>query len=221
MGSVSRTIAEWFETNSPDTCSVIDARGAGSVYVSPFHTIAGLARLVILRLAGARVLHLQVSERLSFPRKAAFAMAGKAMGMRTIVHHHGAEFIPVFENASWLYRSIVRFVVRKADVNIVLGEPWHDFLKETVGLVAAGRTLYNSVADIQPQMTHCGRLKRKTRMTQFLFLANCPQERHFGVHSGDEQPTRSRTAGECCNCRWRRDREIQKGSCGPEGRQII
>ena len=174
MGSVSRTIAEWFETNSPGTCSVIDARGADSVYVSPFHTIAGLARLVVLRLAGARVLHLQVSERLSFPRKAAFAMAGKAMGMRTIVHHHGAEFIPVFENASWLYRGIVRFVVRKADVNIVLGESWHDFLKESVGLGGSRvELLYNSVADIQPQIDALRAvLKRKARMTQFLFLAN-------------------------------------------------
>lgn len=174
MGTVSRTIAEWFESVAPESCKVLDARGEGSVLKSPIHTIGALLQLVLLRLRGAQVLHLQLSERMSFPRKALFLALGMAMGMRVIVHHHGAEFIPVFESAGALYRRTVRFVVQRADTNIVLGKPWHDFIVERVGLGNSRiELLYNSVADIEPQIAALrGVLKRAAKRTQFLILAN-------------------------------------------------
>lgn len=174
MGSVSRTIAEWFENNSPDACTVVDARGRGSVYLSPLFSLVALVRLCVLRARGAKVLHLQLSERLSFPRKAVFVAAGKLMRMRIIVHHHGAEFIPVFEQASGFYRACVRYVVRSADVNIVLGKDWRDCLVNKVGLGNSRvELLYNSVADIQPQIEILRAIvRRAARNTQFLVLAN-------------------------------------------------
>jgi glycosyltransferase involved in cell wall biosynthesis len=182
MGTVSRTIAEWFEDTGQASCTVIDPRGTGSVALSPVYTAWGLLRLAGLWLRGTDVLHLQLSERMSFPRKALFMLAGKAMGMRIVVHHHGAEFIPVYESANALYRSVVRLVVRGADTNIVLGKDWLDYLRHNVGLGSSRVELvYNSVADIQPQIEALRRIVRQVRQPmQYLVLANLSPRKGIG-----------------------------------------
>jgi exopolysaccharide biosynthesis WecB/TagA/CpsF family protein len=174
MGTVSRTIAEWFEANSPSRCTIIDPRGSGSVFFSPFYMMTGLCQLVLERRRGAKVLHLQLSERLSFPRKGLFALLGRCLGMRIVAHHHGAEFIPVYERAPEIYRAIVRWVVRSSDVNIVLGREWLDYLTQKVGVESDKiRLMYNSVTDIQPQVNALRSVARRARrQTQYLVLAN-------------------------------------------------
>lgn len=174
MGTVSRMIAEWFEENAENACHVLDARGEGSVYLSPLYSLRALIGLLHRRIGGASVLHLQVSERMSFPRKAVFLAVGKMLGMRVVVHHHGAEFIPIFVSARNWYRKVVRYVVRNADVNIVLGEAWRNCLVNEVGLGASRvETLYNAVADIKPQIDSLRAIGRRARgETRYLILAN-------------------------------------------------
>ncbi len=174
MGSVSRTIAEWFETHQPNACHVIDSRGEGSAYKSLYYTSAGLVRLGLLRLRGASVLHLQVSERLSFLRKGLFGLAGKLLGMRVIVHHHGAEFFPAFERGTRAYKAVVRGLIGLADVNIVLGRAWYDFIERETSASGDKLTLlYNSISDISPEIeTRRRQLPRHKERRQFLFLAN-------------------------------------------------
>src|SRR4051794_31055099 len=104
MGSVTRSILDWLGEHQPDLPTwLIDPRGTGSVWVSPLCVLNGMLRLVWVRARyRPRILHLQVSERTSFLRKGLFLLLGRAMGMRVVLHHHGAELVSFFENASRL-----------------------------------------------------------------------------------------------------------------------
>jgi glycosyltransferase involved in cell wall biosynthesis len=129
---------------------VLDSRGERRVYWSMLYMLVAVTRLIWLRLRHRpEILHLQVSENLSFPRKGVLMLIGKWMGMRVILHHHGAEFIPFFRNASAPVKAVVRSVVRNADVNIVLGDVWRRFLVEEVGLAEERIVVrFNAAADL-------------------------------------------------------------------------
>lgn len=70
----------------------------------------------------ADILHLHVSERGSFWRKALLLTVGRWMGVRTVLHHHGAEFFDFFEQSSASVRRIITGVIERADLNLVLSE---------------------------------------------------------------------------------------------------
>lgn len=68
------------------------------------------------------LMHIHVSERGSFWRKAAVLLLGKKAGIPTVLHHHGAEFVEFYENAKpWIKQKIVS-IINAADVNIVLSD---------------------------------------------------------------------------------------------------
>lgn len=150
MGTVTRLLTKALQERLPAIpIIVLDPRGDGLVYLFPFYFLWSLLRLVSIHVRhGIDVLHLNVSERLSIPRKAFFLVYGRIFQIPVVLHHHGAEFIPEFHNRSSLYRAIVRWVVQRADLNIVLGQVWADFLICHLG---ASRDqvvlLYNAVPD--------------------------------------------------------------------------
>ena len=175
MGTVSRTILEWFSANRPAIrCTVLDSRGDGSVWRSPIYAVSALIRLVAERTKGARILHIQVSERLSFYRKAAFVALGRAMGMRIIVHHHGAEFVPELARRGPLYRLAVAYVVRSAAINIVIGDAWRQSLIADFGLTGSRLAfLRNCVDDIAAKVDRIRKAQRKDNTEcRYLLLAN-------------------------------------------------
>lgn len=136
MGSVTRAMKAWMAEHTPDIeVDVIDPRSEGRALWSLLYGPAALVRLVHFRVwKGHDVLHLQVSERLSFVRKSALMFVARALKMRVVLHHHGAELIPFFRGASPRMKRLVRWAVCKADVNIVLGEVWRTFLLDEVGV---------------------------------------------------------------------------------------
>jgi len=126
---------------------VLDTRGRGSVFRSPFHLAAALVRLgALLRKDGALV-HINVSERTSFLRKAAVQLVATAFGRPTVVHLHGANFIDFYEDNA-LAKAISRWLFRRCDRLIVLGDSWRDFAVHTMGIDPAKvDVLYNAVPD--------------------------------------------------------------------------
>ncbi|HWY14134.1 MAG TPA: glycosyltransferase family 4 protein [Rhizomicrobium sp.] len=73
---------------------------------------------------------------------------GKALGVRTLLHHHGAEFIDCFARAGRARRFWYRRVIMSADVNIVLGQLWGRHLVDCVGLPEHRVVvLYNAIPD--------------------------------------------------------------------------
>lgn len=138
IGSVTRIMTRWIRDNRKDIhVEPIDPRGEGSILWSPLYIAAGLAKIIALRLSGkADILHLQVSERMSFPRKGLFQIIGNLIGMKIVLHHHGAELGPFYRGASPTMKLLVRWMVHHADINIVLGEVWRKLLTDEVELPA-------------------------------------------------------------------------------------
>ncbi|KAA2234778.1 glycosyltransferase family 4 protein [Salinarimonas soli] len=155
MGTVTRLMAEGLRRDHPGLpVRVIDPRGHGSVAATPWRTARGLLELRAAAGAGANILHLQVSERLSFLRKGAFALAGRALGMTVVLHHHGSELIPFYRSASPGVQRWVRQVARTADLNLALGDLWADFLRAEVEVAPEKvAVLRNGVPDLAEGVT--------------------------------------------------------------------
>lgn len=152
MGSVTRTIADGLGLcDPPIPCTVIDPRGDGAIWRSPGFFMGAVLRLIAARRSGADILHLQVSERTSFLRKGLLLFLGRTLGMRTVLHHHGAELVSFYEGARPLVRWWTRLVSRRADRTVVLGEAWRRFAVRDAG-VAPRRVvlLRNGAGDVAP-----------------------------------------------------------------------
>lgn len=171
MGTVSRLIVTLL--NRPGSgfhALILDPRGSGPAILWPVFFLRAASRLVS-KLARRRVdvLHLQVSERSSFIRKGLLMLLGYPFGVRTVLHHHGAELIQTFRSGTVLMRWIMRKVVRRADVNIVLGDVWRRFLVDDVGAEpSAVVVLRNASSDVGS----AGALLRSGSERRLLLLAN-------------------------------------------------
>lgn len=180
MGTVTRSIVTDLRRRSRGTpVKVLDPRGDGSVALSPVYTLAALCALAAEHLRhGIDVLHLNVSERLSVPRKALFLLYGRLFGIPVVMHHHGAEFIPEFDKRSGLYRKLVTWAVRRADCNIVLGEDWYRFLHDRLGVPPDRlRLMYNAVWGPQAAPAPQVRAEGPVRL---LMLANLTPRKGVG-----------------------------------------
>jgi len=150
MGSVSRGIQSWLRANRAEVpVEVLDTRGSGHAGLSPAFLLVAAMRVVGLRLGGANLMHVQVSERSSFIRKGVILRLGKALGMHTVLHHHGGEFSSLFPTTSPRMRRWIAATVLAADLNMVLSESMREFLVETIG-AAPDRVavLHNATNDL-------------------------------------------------------------------------
>lgn len=91
------------------------------------------------------IIHMHVSERGSFWRKTILLFFCKRIGIKTVLHHHGAEFCAFFENASPTAKARITKVIELADVNIVLS---HYHYQMMISRFPQGKfeVLYNAVA---------------------------------------------------------------------------
>jgi glycosyltransferase involved in cell wall biosynthesis len=179
MASVTRTIAEWISaSNRGIRIHVVDPRGIGSPWLWPVYFCGTAVRIVALGLKpGPKILHLQVSERSSFIRKGLLQSLGHSLGMTTILHHHGAELIPFYQSTSALMRWWTHRTICRADLNIVLGQRWRNFLLNEVGTDPDRiSVLYNASADLkEPVEAARSRLRKtapETEAFHFLVVAN-------------------------------------------------
>ncbi len=127
----------------------VDTRGQGRAHLSLHHLAAGVGQVWWAALAGrAALLHLNMAERGSIFRKGVMLLAAKPFGMRTVLHLHAAEIIPMFERIPGRRRFLVRRVFLAADRIIVLGEVWRQWLVSTVGVPADRiEVVHNGVPD--------------------------------------------------------------------------
>lgn len=178
MGTVSHTIAAWLRHSRPGTTvTVTDPRGDGPGWRWPLHFIRAAWQLATApRRHRLRILHLQVSERSSFIRKGLLLELGRRLGYRTVLHHHGAELIPFYRRARRPMRGWVRRCVARADVNIVLGDGWKEFVVDELGAAPARvRVLANASGDL-------GFVTRPVtgQPTHFLLMANLSARKGVG-----------------------------------------
>lgn len=112
-----------------------------------FFAIHFIEIFFVCLLSGVDIVHLHVSERGSFYRKAYIIRLCKKMGVKTVLHHHGAEFFDFYNNAKERRKRYINKVINNVDVNIVLSEYQK---KEMKAIFHESKfvVLYNTVAEI-------------------------------------------------------------------------
>lgn len=171
MGTVTRSITKWFQQHgSGIRTDVIDPRGEGGAAGTLVRLPIAVLKLWYLHFRyGSDVLHAQVSERMSFLRKGVLVLVARALGMKTVLHHHGAEVIQFYETAPGYVQRWVKTIVETADVNIVIGNKWALFLIDEMGIDPTRvEILFNAAYDVLVS----GERRRTCGNWQFLLVAN-------------------------------------------------
>ena len=102
-------------------------------------------RILDLALLGKiDIAHLHVAERGSFYRKAFILQTLKRLGVKVILHHHGAEFDLFYNGLSDKRKEYVNKILRMADLNIVLSQRLVQMIKKK-SPEAKVVVLYNAV----------------------------------------------------------------------------
>ena len=124
IGSITRAMHLWLGANAAHIpVFVLDPRGTRADRASLPAFLGVIVQLLWLRMTRhADILHLQVSEGGSFVRKGILLVLGRLLGMRTILHHHGARLAPFLDACGRPALTFVRATAVLADCNIVLGE---------------------------------------------------------------------------------------------------
>jgi glycosyltransferase involved in cell wall biosynthesis len=90
------------------------------------------------------IVHLHVSQRGSFYRKAIFSTLARMSGKQVVWHSHGSEFDHFYDQASRPLRRIVLGVLNRADVVLVLSQHWRAYLAG-IGATSRIEVLFNPV----------------------------------------------------------------------------
>lgn len=91
------------------------------------------------------IVHLHVSEKGSFYRKAFIVGFCRQLKIKTILHHHGAEFMEFYNSSSQKKKIYIERVLTAVDVNIILSEYQKREMKKKFSN-ARFTVLYNTVA---------------------------------------------------------------------------
>ncbi|MCK9154881.1 MAG: glycosyltransferase family 4 protein [Paludibacteraceae bacterium] len=110
----------------------------------PFFAVACLRIIIYVLFNKPQIAHLHTAERGSFYRKAFLVRLLKRLGVKTIMHHHAAEFEEFYANLSDKKKSYVNSSLEKTDVNIVLSKRLIPMIKNKASR-ANVKVLYNAV----------------------------------------------------------------------------
>lgn len=129
---------------------VLDSRGTGSVFWSPFFLLRVAVTLIRLaRRDRVRLLHVNMAERMSVVRKGFLVWLGRRLGVPVLLHLHAGLFITFYEGLPPRLQRGVRWVFEASDHVIVLGQIWKTYLVDRLGLDPAKiSVVYNGVAAI-------------------------------------------------------------------------
>lgn len=151
----------------------IDPRGPGPVAWSPFFLTVAVIRVVLgAKFGNLGLLHLHVAERASLVRKGIVAAVARRLGVPVLLHLHAAEIQPFYERLPRLAQLAVGRMFRQADLCVVLGTGWRDWLSETMGVSPARiAVLRNGVPQLGGRRDAPAPTARAARF-HILFLGN-------------------------------------------------
>ena len=108
--------------------------------------LGALRKIVKLLNSGIfDIVHIHVSERGSFTRKAIILRMAKRMNCRVILHHHGAQFLEFYQGSSYKKQQYISRIMAEADLNLVLSRRLVPIFKE-LSPSARVACLYNVVS---------------------------------------------------------------------------
>lgn len=95
----------------------------GNKVLMMLHFMCRYFQILYLAIFGNySIAHLHTAERGSFWRKALLSKSLKLLGLKVIMHHHGAEFEQFYSNASEKQKTRICKTLNLVDVNIVLSK---------------------------------------------------------------------------------------------------
>lgn len=116
------------------SADIIDSYGPGPFWRMPGHFALAVLRVLLVRLRGASLVHLHMACFGSTTRKTALAALATAVGLKTVVHLHGAELERYFAGLGPIRRRWLTGVLRRTDRVVVIGDHWRDFAIRVMGL---------------------------------------------------------------------------------------
>lgn len=133
-GGIVTVVDGYFEAGLPSLCAKLDyhSTGVGSNLAAKVIAFAGSLASYGRVLDDYDIVHLHVSARGSYKRKAIMASMAKKRGKAVILHEHSGEFARDFEAGDDVYRENLRKTFSSADRVIVLSEEWRDYFAENV-----------------------------------------------------------------------------------------
>lgn len=132
---------EWDDVHIKFVPTHIEANKIGLLF---YFFYAYMRILWLICRGGIDIAHLHMAERGSFYRKAFLLRTFKRFGIKTIIHHHGAEFDSFYKTLSPEKQEYVNSILEKADLNIVLSNRLIPMIKDKAPN-AKVEVLYNAV----------------------------------------------------------------------------
>jgi peptidoglycan/LPS O-acetylase OafA/YrhL len=135
VGTLMRNLVEaWAQTPGAPRIRMIDTRGSGGRIAAVPYFVKSFC--ILGWLAATRrtsLVHAHMTTRGSALRKALLALLAMALGVKVILHMHGADFFEFYRSLPPLLRGPFALVLRRAH-HVVLGEAWRRFLIQEVGV---------------------------------------------------------------------------------------
>ena len=133
-GGIVSVVNGYLDAGLPERCGAFAFHGTG-VGNNLFTKCAAFARSLASykRIVGNYdIVHLHISARGSYKRKAMMARIAKKAGKKVILHEHSGEFARDFETGDDAYREDVRRAFNGVDRVIVLSQEWYDYFAQNV-----------------------------------------------------------------------------------------
>ncbi|MBF0460824.1 MAG: glycosyltransferase family 4 protein [Magnetococcales bacterium] len=128
-------LTESLRTTPGVCCRVVDSYGPGYFLLMPFwfiFSVLQVASMALLRRVD--ILHLHMASYGSTGRKLLLLLLGKSLGLKIVLHLHGADFVEFFFGLPAWGQRVLSAVMNRADRVVVIGCYWHDFVVQTIGL---------------------------------------------------------------------------------------
>lgn len=125
--------------------SFVATHEEGPVWKKAWFFLKALRKIEnLLRRGSFDIVHIHVSERGSFTRKAMVLRLAKRKHCKVILHHHGAEFLDFYQQSSRAKKKKISSILGEADWNLVLSRRLVPIYKE-ISPEAQIQCLYNTV----------------------------------------------------------------------------
>jgi glycosyltransferase involved in cell wall biosynthesis len=136
-------------------------------------SLVTLISLIIRRKVSVCYLH--GSMKGSIYRKSVFLFMCQLLGCKVIFHLHGSEFAQAYQSSSFIYQSLVRYILDKSDNVFVLSAYWKTYV-ETISVNAEIQVISNFPSPVFETLYDTREYDKKP-ITELLFLGRIGQRK--------------------------------------------
>jgi glycosyltransferase involved in cell wall biosynthesis len=133
IGGISTVVRGYIDAGLFDRidCTYVATHRSGSNFRKLLVALTGWMRILVrLHTLDAPLVHIQLSSRASFWRKAVVCLLARLARRPYLLHVHGSEFADFYQECSPARRRIVRAVLARATLVLALSEAWRATLQQ-------------------------------------------------------------------------------------------